>query len=80
MRTLETLMRPWIRRFTIIISVWLRTSSLFSGQEFKEIQRALDHWKLVSKYGFLQANSSYRNKKCADHPTLSNSRCLVTER
>ena len=58
-------MRPWIRRFTMIIYVWLRTSSLFSGQEFEEIQRALDHWKLLSKCGFLQANSSYTAMKSA---------------
>ena len=39
-RTLVTLFRPWIRRFTMIISAWwLRTSSKFSGQEFAEIYR-----------------------------------------
>ena len=37
-RTLVTLLRPWIRRFTMIISAWwLRTSSKFSGQEFEAI-------------------------------------------
>ena len=31
-------MRPWIRRFTMIISAWWRrASSKFSGQEFKEV-------------------------------------------
>ena len=30
------LLRPWIRRFTMIISaLWLRTSSKFSGQEIR---------------------------------------------
>ena len=39
-RTLVTLLRPWIRRFTMIISArWFRTSSKFSGQEFEEIHR-----------------------------------------
>ena len=39
-RTLITLLRPWIRRFTMIISAWwLQTSSKFSGQEFGEIHR-----------------------------------------
>ena len=39
-RTLVTLWRPWMRRFTIIISAWcLRTSSKFSGQEFEEIHQ-----------------------------------------
>ena len=35
-RTLVTLLRPWIRRFTIIISAWwLRTSSKFTWEEVK---------------------------------------------
>ena len=39
-RTLVTLLRPWIRRFTMIICAWwLRTSSKFNGQVFEEI-----HW------------------------------------
>ena len=40
--TLVTLLRHWIRRFTMIISAWwLRTSSKFSGQEFEEIHKNL---------------------------------------
>ena len=36
----DTLLRPWIRRFTMIIFAWwLRTSSKFIGQEFEEIHR-----------------------------------------
>ena len=39
-RTLVTLLHPWIRRFTMIISAWcLRTSSKFSVQKFEEIHR-----------------------------------------
>ena len=39
-RTLVMLLRPRIRRFTMIISAWwLLTSSKFSGQEFEEIHR-----------------------------------------
>ena len=39
-RTLVTLLCLRIRRFTtIIFAWWLRTSSKFSGQEFKEIRR-----------------------------------------
>ena len=39
-RTLVTLFRPRIRRFTMIISAWwLRTSSKFKGQEFKKIHK-----------------------------------------
>ena len=39
-RTLVTLLRPWIRRFTMIICAWwLQTKNYFSGQEFEEIHR-----------------------------------------
>ena len=39
-RTLVTLLRPWIRRFTMIISAWwLRTNSKFREEEFEEIHR-----------------------------------------
>ena len=35
----DTLLRPWIRRFTVIsFAWWLRTSSEFSGQEFKALE------------------------------------------
>ena len=42
-RTLFTLLRPWIKRFTMIIFAWwIRTSSKFSGQEFEEILRNIE--------------------------------------
>ena len=31
----------------------------------------LDRWKLLSRYGFLQARSSHWNLKCADRPIVS---------
>ena len=38
--TRSTLLRPWIKRFTMIISAWrLRTSSKFSRQAVEEIHR-----------------------------------------
>ena len=38
--TLIMLMRPWVRRLTMIISAWwLRTSIKFSGEEFEEIHK-----------------------------------------
>ena len=44
--TLVTLLRLWIRRFTMIISAWwLRTSSIFSEQEFEEIHRNIESIK-----------------------------------
>ena len=40
--TLVTLLRPWIKRLTTIISAWwLRTSIKFNGQEFEEIRRSI---------------------------------------
>ena len=72
-------LRLWIRRFTMIISAWwLRTSSIFSGQELEEIHRNMDHWKLLSRCGFLQPRSRHCNEKCADRPIVSVWRCLVT--
>ena len=39
-----TLLRRWIRRFTMIISAWrLRTRSKFSGQEFEEIYKNIEN-------------------------------------
>ena len=44
-RTLVTLLRPWIRRFTIIISAWwLRTSSKFRWEEVKTSTGKLGKW------------------------------------
>ena len=69
-RTLATLLRPWIRRITMIISAWwLRTNSKFSGQEFKKSLGTLDHRKLLSRCGLLQSRSSSGNEKCADRST-----------
>ena len=43
--TLVTLLRPWIRRFTIIISAWwLRTSSKFTWEEVKTSTGKLGKW------------------------------------
>ena len=48
-RTLVTLLRPWIRHCTMIISTsWLRTSSNFTGEEFEEIRRNIEQRKLLS--------------------------------
>ena len=64
-RTLVALLRPWMRRFTMIISAWwLRTSSKFSCQEFEEIHRnigSLETSKLVripTKYEVVIAKKS----------------------
>ena len=44
-RTLVMMLRPWIRRFTIIISAWwLRTSSKFTWEEVKTSTGKLGKW------------------------------------
>ena len=41
--TLVTLLRPWIRRFTMIISAWwLQTTSKFSGKKFEEFNKNIE--------------------------------------
>ena len=78
--SLVTLLRLWTRRFTMIISAWLLwTTSKFSGQEFEESIGTLGYWKLLSRFGFLQARSSYHNEKCADRSTVGVRRCPVAE-
>ena len=55
-RTLVTLLRPWIRRFTIIISAWwLRTSSKFMWEEVKRQPESLENGQLLSGCGFVQS-------------------------
>ena len=72
-RTLVTLLRPWIRRFTMIISARrLRTSSKFSGQELEEIHRNIGSLETcLSRFEFLRAQSSYCYEKGADRPVVS---------
>ena len=66
------LLRPWIRRFTMI------TVSLRGGFEqaansvdknSKKSTGTLDYRKHLSRCGFLQSQSSPGNEKCADRPT-----------
>ena len=62
-RTLVTLLRPWIKCFTMIIPAWwLHASSKFNGQEFEE-SYPQDHWKLLRRFEFSQARSSQCYKK-----------------
>ena len=57
-----TLLRPWIGRFTMIISAWrLQTSIKFSGQEFEEINRNIGSVETPQQGRFLQP---------ADRPTF----------
>ena len=65
-RTLVTLLRPWIRRFTIIISAWwLRTSSKFTWEKVKTFTGKLEKWSTPKRVRI-------RPKHCA--PSLSRDR------
>ena len=49
-------LRSWIRRFTMIISVWwLRTSSKTTWEEVKRQLRSLENGQLLSGCGFVQS-------------------------
>ena len=78
-RTLVTLLRPWIRRFTMIISAGgFKQEANSVNKNSKKSTGTLDHWKLLSRCGFLQARSNHCNTKCADRPIFSVRRYLVT--
>ena len=71
---LVALVRPWIKRLRTI------TVSLLDGFEqavysvdknLKKSTRIMVHLKLLNRCGFLQAQSSHGNEKCADRPILS---------
>jgi len=52
------LLRPWIRRFTKIISAWwLGTSSKFSGKKAKKQPENSKNGQLLSGCGFVQNNA-----------------------
>ena len=82
LRTLVTLLRPWIRRFTIIIPAWwLRTSSKFSEPEqFEDIYVNIASLEsLLNRCGFFQSRSSYLNEKVnkfSNSLTLSGDRII----
>jgi len=67
----DTLLRPWIRPFTMIISAWwLWTSSKFSGKKSKKQQEKLGNGQLLSGCGFVQNIAS---------PSLSRDRKIKME-
>ena len=74
-RTLVTLLRPWIRRFTIIISAWwLRTSSKFTWEEVKTSTGKLRKWstpkrvRIRPKYS---ASSLSRDRRIKMHQSIN---------
>ena len=76
-RTLVTLLRPWIRRFTMIISAWwLRTSSKFTWEEVKTSTGKLRKWstpkrvRIRPKYS---APSLSRDRRIKMHQSINQS-------
>ena len=76
-RTLVTLLRPWIRRFTIIISAWwLRTSSKFTWEEVKTSTGKLGKWstpkrvRIRPKYSALSLS---RDRRIKMHQSINQS-------
>ena len=54
--SLVTSLRHWIGRYTMIISTWwLRTSTKFNEQKFKEIHKKTIYLKKYSTRGFVKA-------------------------
>ena len=88
-RTLVTLLRPWIRRFTIIISAWwLRTSSKFTWEEVKTSTGKLGKWstpkrvRIRPKYS---VPSLSRDKRIKMHQSINqsinnNTKAVVTKK
>ena len=75
--TLVTLLRPWIRRFTIIISAWwLRTNSKFTWEEVKTSTGNLGKWstpkrvRICPKYS---APSLSRDRRIKMHQSINQS-------
>ena len=55
-RALVTLLRPWIRRITIIISAWwLEQAANLRGKKSKLQQESLENGQLLSGCGFVQS-------------------------
>ena len=77
-----TLLRLWIKRFTIIFSAWwLWASGKFSGQEYEEIYRNIEPLE-ISKQVRIPPRTKYShcNAKCADQLIVSVWRFPVSRR
>ena len=74
-RTLVTLLRPWIRRFSMIISAWwLRTSSKFTREEVKTSTGKLGKWstpKRVRIHPKYSAPSLSRDRRIKMHQSIN---------
>ena len=76
-RTLVTLLRPWIRRFTIIISAWwLRTSSKFTWEEVKTSTGKLGKWSTPKRVRIRPKHSApslSRDRRIKMHQSINQS-------
>ena len=76
-RTLVTLLRPWIRRFTIIISAWwLRTSSKFTWEEVKTPTGKLGKWSTPKRVRIRPKHSApslSRDRRIKMHQSINQS-------
>ena len=74
-RTLVALLRPWIRRFTIIISAWwLRTSSKFTWEEVKMSTGKLGKWSTPKRVWIrpkYSAPSLSRDRRIKMHQSIN---------
>ena len=79
-RILVSLLRSWIRRFAIIISLLGGFEQAENSVEknLKKFTGTLDLWKLLSRCSNLQLRSSHYNEKCANYPIFSVWHCPVT--
>ena len=73
--TLVTLLRPWIRRLTIIISAWwLRTSSKFTWEEVKTSTGNLGKWSTPKRVRIRPRHSApslSRDKRIKMHQSIN---------
>ena len=80
-RTLVTLLRPWIRRFTIIISAWwLRTSSKFTWEEVKTPTGKLGKWSTPKRVRIRPKHSApslSRDRRIKMHQSIINQSSLI---
>ena len=80
-RTLVTLLRPWIRRFTIIISAWwLRTSSKFTWEEVKTSTGKLGKWSTPKRVRIRPKHSApslSRDRRIKMHQSINHQSTLA---
>ena len=82
-RTLVTLLRPWIRRFTIIVCAWwLRTSSKFTWEEVKTSTGKLGKWSTPTRVRICPKHSApllSRDRRIKIHQSINQRQTNVEE-